>query len=88
MNNDSPGDAAVWRALFGGAQSPFLLLICVLVTHIVKEPPKGFTADNGSDSGDGRNFRCCTVGELLRDCGCVSVMTVQEMCDEKGGRRT
>ncbi len=38
MNNDLAGDAAVWRALFGGPQSPFLLLICVLVTLIVKEP--------------------------------------------------
>ena len=27
-----------------------------------------FAADDGSVSGDGRNFRCCTVGELLRDC--------------------
>ena len=29
MNKDLAGDAAVWRALFGGAQSPLLLLICV-----------------------------------------------------------
>ena len=36
MNNDLVGDAAVWRALFGGAQSPFLLLICVLVVLLSK----------------------------------------------------
>src|ERR1017187_7826045 len=29
-------------------------------------------------------FRGCTVGELLQDCDSVSVMTVQEKCDEKG----
>jgi len=40
MNKDLAEVCAVWRALFGGAQSPFLLLICVLVTLIVKEPPK------------------------------------------------
>src|ERR1039457_1226583 len=28
-------------------------------------------------------FRCCTVGELLQDGDSVSVMTVQEKCDEK-----
>jgi hypothetical protein len=50
---------------------------------IVKEPPKRFAPNFGSVSGDGRNFRCCTVGELLRAWDCVSVMRVQEMCDEK-----
>jgi hypothetical protein len=33
-----------------------------------------FAADVGSVSGDGHSFRYCTVGELLRDCDCVSVM--------------
>jgi hypothetical protein len=52
--------------------------------HVVKEAAEdGFAADFGSVSGDGRNFRCCTVGELLRDCGSVSVMDVREKCDEK-----
>ena len=55
--------------------------------HVVKEPPKnGFAADDRSVSGDGHCFRCCTVGELLRDCDCVSVRAVQEKCDEKAGR--
>jgi hypothetical protein len=52
---------------------------------LVKEAAEnGFAADFGSVSGDGRNFRCCTVGELLRDCDSVSVMAVREKCDEKG----
>ena len=54
--------------------------------HIVKEAAEnGFAADFGSVSGDGRNFRCCTVGESLHDCGSVSVRAVQEKCDENGG---
>ena len=36
MNNDLAGDVAVWRALFGGAQLPFLLVICVLVILLSK----------------------------------------------------
>ena len=43
-----------------------------------------FAADDGSVSGDGRSFRCCTVGELLRDCVCVYAMAVTLVCDEKG----
>jgi len=39
---------------------------------------------NGSVSGDGRSFRCCTVGELLRDRDCVSAISVTLVCDEKG----
>jgi hypothetical protein len=39
---------------------------------------------NGSVSEDGCSFRCCTVGELLQDCDSVSVIAVQEKCDEKG----
>jgi hypothetical protein len=30
MNNDLAGDTAVWRALFGAAQSPILLLFVYL----------------------------------------------------------
>ena len=36
----------------------------------------------GPVSGDGRSFRCCTVGELLQECDSVSVIAVQEKCDE------
>jgi hypothetical protein len=32
----------------------------------------------------GASFRCCTVGELLRDSDWVSVIAVREKCDEKG----
>jgi hypothetical protein len=53
--------------------------------HVVKEAAEnGFAADFGFVSGDGRSFRCCTVGELSRDCDLVSVRAVQEKCDEKG----
>ena len=45
-----------------------------------------FAADDGSVSEDGHRFRCCTVGELLRDWDCVSVIAVREKCDEKGLR--
>jgi len=45
-----------------------------------------FAVDDGSVSGDGRSFRCCTVGELLRDSDWVSVTAVREKCDEKGLR--
>jgi hypothetical protein len=44
----------------------------------------GFAADDGSVSGDGRSSRCCTVGELLRDCDWVSAIAVTRVCDEKG----
>ena len=84
MNKDLAAVTAVWRALFGGAQSLLLLLICVVVILISKSRQRCFVADYGSISGDGNRFRCCTVGELLRDWDCVSVMGVQEMCDEKG----
>ena len=52
--------------------------------HVVKEAAEnGFAADDGSVSGDGHRFRCCTVGELLRDSDWVSVIAVREKCDEK-----
>src|SRR4029077_14855555 len=57
----------------------------MLVFMLSKKPPKMvFAADFGSVSGDGRNFRCCTVGELLRNSDFVSVRAVREKCDEKG----
>jgi hypothetical protein len=31
----------------------------------------------------GEVFECCTAGELLRDCDCVSAMAVTLFCDEK-----
>ena len=37
MNKDLAAVTAVWRALVEGAQSPFLLLICVFVILIFKE---------------------------------------------------
>jgi hypothetical protein len=61
------------------------LFVCL--SSFVKEPPKMFFAvDDGSVSGDGYRFRCCTVGELLRDSDWVSVIAVREKCDKKGLR--
>ena len=81
MNKDLAWVSAIWRTLFGVRVTAFTGCF-----HVVKEAAEnGFVADFGSVSGDGRNFRCCTVGELLRDCDWVSVRAVQEKCDEKGG---
>ena len=82
MNNDLAEDSAVWRALFGGGltASPACRL---LVVYLSKSRRRWFCGDDGSVSGDGHSSRCCTVGELLQDCDSVSVMAVQEKCDEK-----
>ena len=45
-----------------------------------------FAVEDGSVSGDGNRFRCCTVGELLRDSDWVSVIAVREKCDKKGSK--
>ena len=83
MNNDLAGAAGVWRALFEGAWWPLLLLyLCTLSSFCQRAAEDVFAVDDGSVSGDGHRFRCCTVGELLRDCDCVSVMAVREKCDE------
>jgi hypothetical protein len=85
MNKDLAGVSAVWRALFGVRGCRFYCFICVLVVLLSKSRRRWFAADYGSVSGVGHSFRCCTVGELLRDCDLVSVRAVQEKCDEKGG---
>src|SRR2546429_961104 len=73
---------------FRGAESQ-LLTACLyfsvyLSSTFQRAAENGFAADDGSVSGDGRSFRCCTVGELLRDRDCVSAMAVTLVCDEKG----
>jgi hypothetical protein len=70
----------VWRALFGvrGRRLYCLSACCQRAAE------DRFTADDGSVSEGGCSFRCCTVGEFSHDCDSVSVMTVQEKCDEKG----
>src|SRR5258706_11745472 len=83
MNNDLAGDSAVWRALLGVHGGRLCCFICVTSRPFVKEPPKLFAMDDGSVSGDGHRFRCCTVGELLRDSDWVSVIAVREKCDVK-----
>src|SRR5258708_28583838 len=59
-------------------------LFVYVIVLLSKSRRRYFAADDGSVSGDGHSFRCCTVGELLRDWDCVSVMGVREKCDEKG----
>jgi hypothetical protein len=83
MNKDLTVVSAVWRALFGVRSRRFYCFICVLVVLLSKSRRRCLAANFGSVSGDGRNFRCCTVGELLRDCDSVSVRAVREKCDEK-----
>ena len=67
MNKDLAGVSAIWRALHGVRSRRFGCLICVLVALLSKSRRRCFAADYGSVSGDGRSFRCCTVGELLRE---------------------
>ena len=67
MNKDLAGVSAVWRALFGVRGRRFVLLIVYFSSTCQRAAEDGFTADDGSVSGDGRSFRCCTVGELLRE---------------------
>ncbi len=67
MNKDLAAVTAVWRALFGVRGHRFCCVIGVLVVLLSKSRRRCFAADNGSVSGDGHSFRCCTVGELLRD---------------------
>ena len=64
----------------------FLLLIVYFASTCQRAAENGFAADFGSVSGDGHSFRYCTVGELLRECDCVSVRAAQEKCDDKNAR--
>jgi hypothetical protein len=84
MNNDLAGDAAVWRALFGVRGRRFCRFICVLVVLIFKERRNDLRRIMGPSLETGTVFDALLFGELLRGWDCVSVMRVQEMCDEKG----
>src|ERR1700674_1930932 len=64
----------------------FCCSICVLVVLLSKSRRICFVVEDGSVSGDGHRFRCCTVGELLRDSDWVSVIAVRKKYDEKGLR--
>jgi hypothetical protein len=69
---------------FSGCTVAASAALFVYWSSFVKEPPKMFFAvDDECVSGDGHRFRCCTVGELLRDSDWVSVIAVREKCDEK-----
>src|SRR6202163_1358496 len=88
MNKDLACVFCDLACTFRGAGSPLLTAYRPLIVYLSptcqRAAADGFAADFGSVSGDGRNFRCCTVGELLQDCDSVSVIAVQEKCDEKG----
>src|SRR6266478_6325597 len=79
MNKDLARVSVVWRALFGVWGHRFYCLS----SCCQRGAENGLAADYRSVSGDGRSFRCCTVGELWLDCDLVSVLGVQEKCDEK-----
>jgi hypothetical protein len=83
MDKDLAAVTAVWRALFGVRNRRFCCLFVYLSFLFQRAAEDVLWRIMGSVSGDGRDFRCSTVGELLRDWDCVSVMRVQEMCDEK-----
>src|SRR5229473_5759938 len=83
MNKDLAGVSAVWRALHVVRIAPSAALFVYLLSRCQRAAENGFAADDGSVSGDGHRFRCCTVGELLRDRDCVSAMAVTLVCDEK-----
>ena len=85
MNKDLAAVSAVWRALFGVRGRRFVLLIVYFSSTCQRAAEDGFAADDGSVSEDGCSFRCSTVGEFSHDCNSVSVIAVQEKCDEKGG---
>jgi hypothetical protein len=70
----------------GCGVAAFSALFVYLVVLLSKSRRRWFPADDGSVSGDGHRFRCCTVGELLRDSDWVSVIAVREKCDEKSLR--
>src|ERR1700726_2805607 len=82
MNKDLAVITAVWRALFGARGGRFCCFIRVLIVLLSKSRRRCFAADFGSVSGDGRSFRCCTVGELLQDCDLASVRAITGVCDE------
>ena len=61
----------------------FAALFVYLSSFCQRAAEDGFCGGLWSVSGDGHSLRCCTVGELLRDCDLVSVRAVREECDEK-----
>jgi hypothetical protein len=81
MNKDLAVFSAIWRALFGVRVDHFYCLS----SCCQRAAENGFAADFGSVSGDGRSFRCCTYEEFSQGFGWVSVLSVQEKCDEKAG---
>jgi hypothetical protein len=75
--------SAVWRALFGGAGAALHCLFVHLSSTFQRAAEDGFAADDVSVSGDGHSSRCCTLEEFSHHCDCVSVIALQEKCDEQ-----
>jgi hypothetical protein len=84
MNKDLAGVSAIWRALFGVRDEASTALFVYFVVSCQRAAELSFAAAMGPSLETGAVFECCTVGELLRVCDSVSVMAVQEKCDEKG----
>ncbi len=79
MNRDLAEESAVWRALFGARVGHFYCLF----SCCQRAAENGFAANDRSVSGDGRSFRFSTLQGFSQDCDLVSVLSVQEKCDEK-----
>ena len=76
MNKDLACVSAIWR----GAGLPLLLLICMLS----KKPPKMVLRRIlGPSLETGTVFDAVLSVNYCANCDCVSVMAVQEKCDDK-----
>ena len=88
MNKDLAEESAIWRALHGGAGAPLLVLYLCTCPLVVKELPKMFCGGLWV-----RLWRRAQVFDALLSVNycaiaiCVSVMAVQEKCDEKNQGR-
>ena len=83
MNKDLTGDSAVWRVLQRRWVAAFNCLSSTLPSTCQRGAEDGFAADDGSVSGDGHSSRCCTLGELSHHRDRLSVIALQEKCDEQ-----
>jgi hypothetical protein len=91
MNKDLAGISAIWRALFGVRGRRFLLLVVHLSSTcrlLVKEPPKMVLRRMMDPSlKTGTVLDAVLSVNYCKRCACVSVMAVQEKCDERVWRK-
>ncbi len=83
MNKDLAGEAAVWRALFGGctvAASAALSSFCQRAAEDVLRWMTGPSLETGTVFDAVLSVNYCAILDW------VSVMAVREKCDEKGLR--